>query len=117
MALFGDSDSKIVALVEKLERRVVSLESEVRVLRDEVQSLRSSAIASPSSSSFVSAPFPSYPSSSSPQSFATDDDRMRADPEVMEHIRGSRKINAIKRVRELTGLGLKDAKDLVERLE
>jgi ribosomal protein L7/L12 len=42
---------------------------------------------------------------------------MRADPEVMSAIRSKQKIMAIKRVRELTGLGLKDAKDLVERLE
>ena len=36
---------------------------------------------------------------------------------VMAEIREGRKINAIKEVREMTGLGLKEAKDLVEEIE
>lgn len=42
---------------------------------------------------------------------------MRADEEVMQYVRSKSKIPAIKRVRELTGLNLKEAKDLVERIE
>jgi len=125
MALFGDADSKkILGLVDKLERRVQALESEVRVLRDEVQSLRSSAVSSPSSA------FPGFPSFGSSSSSASAslaslsssepeslDERMRSDPEVDEAVRKKQKIVAIKRVRELTNLGLKEAKDLVERIE
>ena len=37
--------------------------------------------------------------------------------QVMEDIRHGRKINAIKQMREMTGLGLKEAKDLVEDIE
>jgi ribosomal protein L7/L12 len=36
------------------------------------------------------------------------------DPEVQAHLAKGMKINAIKRVREITGLGLKEAKDLVD---
>lgn len=36
------------------------------------------------------------------------------DAEVQEAIEGGRKINAIKRYRELTGVGLKEAKDAIE---
>ncbi|WP_433061268.1 ribosomal protein L7/L12 [Dactylosporangium sp. CS-033363] len=39
-----------------------------------------------------------------------------ADPMVLEELRQGRKIQAIKRYREITGLGLKDAKDEVEAL-
>jgi ribosomal protein L7/L12 len=39
------------------------------------------------------------------------------DPEVRALLASGNKIAAIKRVRELTGMGLKDAKDLVDRLE
>ncbi len=39
------------------------------------------------------------------------------DPEVHELLARGLKINAIKRVRELTGVGLKEAKDLVDGLE
>lgn len=39
------------------------------------------------------------------------------DPEVQEYLAQGRKIDAIKRVRELTRLGLKEAKDLVESWE
>lgn len=38
------------------------------------------------------------------------------DPEVLRLVRAGHKIEAIKRVRELTGLGLKEAKDYVESL-
>jgi ribosomal protein L7/L12 len=37
--------------------------------------------------------------------------------EVREHIRAGKKIQAIKVYRELTGVGLKEAKDAVERME
>jgi ribosomal protein L7/L12 len=39
------------------------------------------------------------------------------DAEVLEHLENHRKINAIKRYRELTGVGLKEAKDAVDYLE
>lgn len=37
--------------------------------------------------------------------------------EVKAHIRNKRKIEAIKVLREMTGLGLAESKDMVERLE
>ena len=40
-----------------------------------------------------------------------------ADPEVRQLLAGGNKIAAIKRVRELTGVGLKEAKDYVDALE
>jgi large subunit ribosomal protein L7/L12 len=39
------------------------------------------------------------------------------DDEIRELIRQNRKIEAIKRLRDLTGLGLKEAKDAVDTLE
>ncbi|GAB4216050.1 MAG: hypothetical protein OHK0022_56690 [Roseiflexaceae bacterium] len=39
------------------------------------------------------------------------------DPEVLAHLSRGNKIQAIQRVRELTGIGLKEAKDYVEALE
>lgn len=44
------------------------------------------------------------------------DERIDAD-DIRDLIRQNRKIEAIKRVRERTGLGLADAKDAVEALE
>ena len=38
-------------------------------------------------------------------------------PKVLEALRSGNKIEAIKLVRERTGLGLKESKDLVERLQ
>jgi ribosomal protein L7/L12 len=40
-----------------------------------------------------------------------------ADPKVQELIAGGNKIEAIKRYHELTGLGLKESKDAVDRLD
>ena len=40
---------------------------------------------------------------------------MLADPEVAMALAANKKIEAIKLVREKTGLGLKEAKELVER--
>ena len=39
------------------------------------------------------------------------------DPQVLELIQTGQKIEAIKRYRELTGVGLAEAKDAVERVE
>jgi ribosomal protein L7/L12 len=39
------------------------------------------------------------------------------DAEFLDHLENNRKINAIKRYRELTGVGLKEAKDSVEYLQ
>jgi ribosomal protein L7/L12 len=40
-----------------------------------------------------------------------------ADPEVLRLIRGGNKIGAIKRYRELTGLGLKESKEAIDEIE
>jgi large subunit ribosomal protein L7/L12 len=40
-----------------------------------------------------------------------------ADPEIVRLIRSNNKIEAIKRYREMTGLGLKESKDGVEEIE
>lgn len=49
--------------------------------------------------------------------YSTHDGRVLAalsDPEVMEHMRNGKKINAIKRLRAVGNLSLKDAKEAVE---
>jgi Na+/H+ antiporter NhaC len=38
------------------------------------------------------------------------------DPELMRSIESGNTISAIKRMRELTGMGLKDSKDVVEKI-
>ncbi|ALJ13370.1 ribosomal protein L7/L12 [Sphingopyxis macrogoltabida] len=45
------------------------------------------------------------------------DDARIDDEEIRELIRQNRKIEAIKRLRDQTGLGLKEAKDAVEAIE
>ena len=40
-----------------------------------------------------------------------------ADPEIVRLIRATNKIEAIKRYREMTGLGLRESKDAVEAIE
>ena len=47
----------------------------------------------------------------------SDDEAVLQIPEVRRALAGDHKIEAIKLVREHTGLGLKEAKDLVERLQ
>ena len=44
-----------------------------------------------------------------------DEAALLAEPEIREALDGGHKIEAIKLVRERTGLGLKEAKELVER--
>jgi large subunit ribosomal protein L7/L12 len=51
-----------------------------------------------------------------PQSLRSDEAAVLAVPEVRTALERGRKIEAIRLVREHTGLGLKEAKDLVERL-
>lgn len=46
-----------------------------------------------------------------------DPEKAAADAEFLEHLQNNKKINAIKRHRELTGVGLKEAKDSVEYLQ
>lgn len=46
-----------------------------------------------------------------------DDEAVLAVPEIRFALAGGQKIEAIKLVREHTGLGLKEAKELVERLQ
>ena len=43
-------------------------------------------------------------------------DEVRRDPEVLALVDSDRKIDAIKRVRERTGLGLKESKDVVDAI-
>jgi ribosomal protein L7/L12 len=62
------------------------------------------------------APLPPLPSTPSP-TFQVSPEQAAYDPEVREYLAQGQKINAIKRVRELTGLGLKEAKDWVEKWE
>jgi hypothetical protein len=45
-----------------------------------------------------------------------DDKTALADPELQSHMAGGRKINAIKRYRELTGAGLRESKDRIDAL-
>jgi ribosomal protein L7/L12 len=61
---------------------------------------------------------PTQPGSASIDSGAAPQPRdPAADPEVQIQLARGNKIQAIKRVRELTGWGLKEAKDYVDRLE
>lgn len=59
---------------------------------------------------------PPLPSAPSP-TFQISPEQAAYDPEVRDYLARGLKINAIKRVRELTGLGLKEAKDWVEKWE
>lgn len=59
---------------------------------------------------------PPLPSPPSP-TFHISPEQAAYDSEVRDHLARGQKINAIKRVRELTGLGLKEAKDWVEKWE
>jgi len=53
--------------------------------------------------------------SPTPSPISTDQRTVLASSEVRAALAGGNKIEAIKLVRERTGLGLKEAKDLVER--
>ncbi len=46
-----------------------------------------------------------------------DPERVADDAEFLDYLQHNRKINAIKRYRELTGVGLKEAKDAVEYIQ
>ncbi len=65
----------------------------------------------------IVAPAPLRPTHAPTHHVATSPDEalVLAIPEVRAALMGGNKIEAIKRVRERTGLGLKEAKDLVER--
>lgn len=66
----------------------------------------------------ISQPPPLPPLSSTPSpTFPVSPEQAAYDPEVREYLAKGQKINAIKRVRVLTGLGLKEAKDWVEKWE
>lgn len=72
----------------------------------------------------LTGPPPRAPSSpprtiSAPVAPATDAARANAheDAEILDLIRRGRKIEAVKRMRELTGMGLADSKDAVEAIE
>ncbi len=64
----------------------------------------------------ISSPPPPLSSDASPTFYATPE-QAAYDPEVRDYLARGLKINAIKRVRELTGLGLKEAKDWVDKWE
>lgn len=59
----------------------------------------------------------SAPHPRSAPAFQPDDEAVLAVPEIRLALAGGQKIEAIKLVREHTGLGLRDAKELVERLQ
>ena len=52
-----------------------------------------------------------------PRAPHADDEAVLAVPEIRLALAGGNKIEAIKLVREHTGLGLKEAKELIERLQ
>lgn len=60
----------------------------------------------------AAAPAPAAPAPAAPAPSGT----LVVDPELAAALRGNLKINAIKRYRELYGVGLKDAKDAVEAI-
>jgi ribosomal protein L7/L12 len=88
MALFGSSDSDLQHRVDMLERRVAALE----------QALRHAGVEKP----------PAGPLAGSTDGWIS--------AEVRELAASGKTINAIKLLRDQTGLGLKEAKDAVERL-
>ena len=77
------------------------LQEQVTNLQDQIWEMKSSSSSSSSSSSFSAQHPPIVPG---------------VDPEVLTHLRAGNKINAIKRLREITGLGLADAKREAERI-
>lgn len=88
---------------DDLQRRVKVLEREVAELRSRLDAVTRSGASAPSTAS----PWPVLPSS---------DSRGEVSSEVLDHLRAGRKINAIKAYREQYGVGLKEAKDAVDRL-
>ncbi|MET4428243.1 ribosomal protein L7/L12 [Mycolicibacterium sp. 624] len=92
MALFGNSDSDLQRRIDALERRVAALEH---------AALRSGQ------------PAPGQPARPAPtgefhEGWVSDEVRILA--------ASGKKINAIKMLREQSGLGLKEAKDIVDQL-
>jgi ribosomal protein L7/L12 len=80
-----------------LETMLAHLQEQVSNLQDQIWEMKSS-----SSSSSSSQPSPTSPPG--------------VDPEVISHLRAGNLINAIKRVREITGMGLAEAKREAERI-
>lgn len=87
MALFGSSDSDLERRIDALERRVAALEHAV---------LRSGQL------------IPPRPAGEFHEGWVSD--------EVRDLAASGKKINAIKLLREQSGLGLKEAKSIVDRL-
>ena len=75
---------------------------------------REDLIRPPASGAPLAPPAPSPPAGLEPAPAKGDPAQ---DPEVLEALASGKKILAIKRYRELTGLGLKESKDAVERLQ
>jgi len=88
---------------DDLDRRVKALEREVAELRARLGAVTRGDQTAPSTAS----PWPVLPSS---------DPWGEVSTEVLDHLRAGRKINAIKAYREQYGVGLKEAKDAVDRL-
>lgn len=87
MALFGSSDDDLKHRIEDLERRVVALER----------------------AAFTGSP-------ASPRPMASEPAEMWASANVLNLVMQGRKLEAIKLLREETGMGLKQAKDIVDGL-
>ena len=113
MGLFGGSVNDQI-----LEQRVVQLEREVASLREAVAQLTraqtTSAYGTPPAA--TSQHNPVSDAGMSIQGLPLSGEYVPS-PTVSALIRSGRKIEAIKAIREETGLGLKDAKDLQERIE
>lgn len=93
--------------------RVLSLQRQVNEIRSDMESLQSHSHANTSYSSSTHS-FSGEPLVAMPD---TMNDRDALEQNVLSLIQQGKKINAIKKVREATGMGLKEAKDYVDRLE
>lgn len=113
MGLFGGGVNDQI-----LEQRVVQLEREVTALREAVAQLTraqaTSAYGTPPQAEQQYSPVAD--AGTSIQGIPLSGEYVPS-PTVSALIRSGRKIEAIKAIREETGLGLKDAKDLQERIE
>lgn len=113
MGLFGGSVND-----QMLQQRVARLEEQVAALQERINQLSRTQTtssygtppqAAPQQAPVVDAGF-NYPVSAVRDAYVPT-------PRVADLLRSGRKIEAIKAIREETSLGLKEAKDLAERIE